>query len=572
MEQPLSPQHRSPISAFWLVAWALCLAPAWLLPNHYPPWSAFHLDAWAATAMLLPALWLVARSPVRSNWTAGPLLLLALLLLVGLQHATGLIVHAGVAWINVAYLLGFLIAWQTGSRWERVASGQAADGLFLAIALAAFLSVGLQLHQWLQMDRLDIWSMGGPGIRPFANMGQPNQLATLLLWGLAALFWWWVRGRARPLIVLAAAVFLLFGLALTGSRTAWIAAVLVNLAVWAWRPLWPQRHAPWVVSALTLFYFLAVFSVDVLAQWLLVGADTGMADVMRARTETRPAIWAMFLDAVSMRPWLGFGWGQVAMANTAAALGNPPLQMFFSHSHNLLLDLVLWCGVPVGLGTMAYLVWWLLSRVLRVRQAADAVLMMPLLVVGNHAMFELPLHYAYFLLPVGLWMGALEVRLGIAPVVTSARWVAVAMVSAAAVLLGLIVRDYARVEPAYQNLRYEWARIRTPVTQVPSVLLLTQWRDFVRMVKLDSQADLAGPDIAWVRNMASLFPSPGFFQLEAIVLARNGMPQQAASALAVMCSMSSPGQCHAVQQHWRQRAASDPVLARVPWPPQGAAR
>ena len=162
--------HSRPISSFWLVGWAICLAPAWLLPNHYPPWTSFHMDAWSAAAMLLPAVWIIANSPVRSNWPVGTMLLMGLMLQVGLQYGSGMIVHAGTAWIQIAYLLGFLVAWQTGERWERIATGQAIDGLLLAIAIAAFLSVGLELHQWLQLDRLGIWSMGGPGIRPFARL------------------------------------------------------------------------------------------------------------------------------------------------------------------------------------------------------------------------------------------------------------------------------------------------------------------------------------------------------------------------------------------------------------------
>ncbi|PIW09923.1 MAG: polymerase, partial [Comamonadaceae bacterium CG17_big_fil_post_rev_8_21_14_2_50_60_13] len=64
----------------------------------------------------------------------------------------------------------------------------------------------------------------------------------------------------------------------------------------------------------------------------------------------------------------------------------------FSHSHNLFLDLVLWCGIPFGLFVSLYLIRWFWLRLRAVRCAEDAVLMLFLLVVGNHAMLELPLH------------------------------------------------------------------------------------------------------------------------------------------------------------------------------------
>jgi hypothetical protein len=304
-----------------------------------------------------------------------------------------------------------------------------------------------------------------------------------------------------------------------------------------------------------------------LSRILLVGDEYVLGEIVRAGRETRPVIWAMFLDAIWQQPIWGYGWGQVALANSAVALMHPPMHIYFSHSHNLFLDLVLWCGLPLGLTVSCFLVWWLVSRALRVRDGSDATLMLALLVVGNHAMLELPLHHAYFLLPVGVFMGAMEVRLGVKPIWTSSRWLIGVILMASTVLLALIVRDYVRVEPAYQNLRFEWARIKTPPTQPPDVLLLTQWRDFVRMVRFDQQKDLSGADIQWMQNIARIFPSPGFFQLTAIALAQKGQPAQAARELATMCSIASDGQCAAVQLHWRALAEKDPILAAVPWPP-----
>lgn len=559
----------TPMSALWLSLWAAMLAPAWLLPNHYPPWSTFHLDAWAAGALLVPAVWLAACSNARTPWSAAQWLLLAIATVPGFQYATGLIVHAGTAWVNGAYLLGLLIAWQTGARWESVRRGQAVDGVLLAVGLAALFSVGLQLHQWLQLDRLDIWSMGGSSARPYANLGQPNQLGTLLLWGLMGLLWGILRERIRPAVAVAAALFVVFGLALTGSRTAWVAVMMLNAAVWCWRRYWPSPRMPWAVMGLTLVFFGATFSIDLLSQILLVGTRYDIADIVRAGTESRPAIWALFLDAAMQRPWWGYGWGQTGMANVAAALAHPPLHMYSSHAHNLFLDLVIWCGWPIGIAASAFLVYWFVSRAVRVRSAEDATLVMALLVVGNHAMLELPLHHAYFLLPVGMLMGALEVRLAIRPLWRAPRWVSAAAIAFTSALLGLIVRDYARVEPAYQNLRFQWAGIKTPATQPPELLLLTQWRDFFRMVALgDGGGPLAASDIAWAQDMTGLYPYPGFFQLTAIAHAINGQPEQAARWLSIMCNMSSVAQCAAVQTHWRALSVDEQHLAAVPWPAQ----
>lgn len=555
-----------PLSSFWMSLWAACTALAWLLPNHYPPWTTFHLDAWMACVMLTTAAWLQIKVRVPVPWTGLPALVAVVSVVPVLQYAAGLVVQAGNAWVSSAYLLGFLLAWLGGARWEAGARGQLGDGLFLAIGLAAFVSVGLALHQWLLLDRLDIWSMGGGAGRPFANLGQPNQLATLLVWGLLALAWAYVRRQIGSHVAIFAATYLLFGMALTGSRTAWVAMALLVMAAWLWRRAWPNARAPWAVTGLAVYFFVCVVSVNPLSRLLLGDVSTGVADVVRVASESRLTIWALFLDASTHQPWFGYGWNQVAMAHMDTALDHPALHVYFTHAHNFFLDLVLWCGWPLGLVASAYLLWWIVSRARRVRGADDAVLFLMVLVIANHAMLELPLHHAYFLLPVGLVMGALDLRLAVAPVYRGARWLDFAVWLVAAALLALIIRDYARVEPSYQTLRFEWARIKTSPAKPPDVVVLTQWRDYVAMAKTDLGKAVSDEELQRMENITSLYPNTGFFQVLAMSLARRGQTDRAAHWLDVMCSVLSVAQCGGVRAAWIQQAAQDPALAAVPWP------
>ena len=55
-------------------------------------------------------------------------------------------------------------------------------------------------------------------------------------------------------------------------------------------------------------------------------------------------------------------------------------------------------------------------------KTSGLLLMTLLLVTTNHALLELPLHHAYFLLPVGLVIGALDQRMAREPVFTTAPW------------------------------------------------------------------------------------------------------------------------------------------------------
>jgi O-antigen ligase len=572
---PQAAIRGSSLSGFWLACSVVGIALAWLLPNHYAPWTTFHMDAWMACVLSVVAGWLFLRARAAAPWTGTPLVLLLAVALPGLQYATGLVVQPGTAWICTAYLLGFLLAWLAGAQWESGTPGQLGEALLAAVGIAALLSVGLALHQGLLLDRLDVWAMGGGATRATANLGQPNQLGTLLVWGLLAIGWAHVRQRIGVGVSLFAAAFLMLGIAMTGSRTAWVALLLLMAAVWWWRRLWPHRGTPLALAGLGAWFMLCVATVGPLLQWILGVVDSDVADIVRISGEARPTLWALFLDASLQRPWFGYGWGQVSLAFMEVAKEHPSLQVHFSHSHNLFLDLILWCGWPLGLAFSAFLLWWIVSRALRVRNAQDALLFLVVLVVANHAMLELPLHHAYFLLPVGLVMGALDMRLGIRARLQAGRWrlplVGILWLLATAMLAG-IIRDYTRVETAYQGLRYEWANIRTPPVQPPDVLLLTQWRDFVRMVKWDSTQPVSAAELRWMEHVTSLNPNIGLFQIYAMALARSGQPDKAAHWLQTMCKALPEAQCARVASFWRFKAGSDPVLAAVPWPSGAEAR
>lgn len=558
---------KQPMTSFWLVGWALALAVAWLLPNHYPPWSSFHMDAWLAVVLSLATAGVVVRSRGPVAWHGIALLVGVLVFIPGLQYGLGMVMLSGTAWVSTAYLIGFLLALLTGAQWESVSAGQLEDGLFLAIGVAALLSVGLQMHQWLSLDLLDIWSMGDGYGRPFANFGQPNQLGTFLLWGLLATAWGLARQRIGVWTALFMSVYLLFGLALTQSRTAWVAVVMLIGASWFWRRLWSDRRWPWFAAGLGLYFVACVMTIGWLNQIFLLTLPQDVVDIVRISTESRPAIWALFIDAALQRPWLGYGWDQVGLAQLAAAIDHPRLHVLFLHSHNLFLDLMLWLGIPAGLFVSGYLVRWLWLRLRAVRDAEAAVLLLFLLVVGNHAMLELPLHHAYFLLPVGLVMGALNVRLNVRPVLVAGRWSVVVVWFVSVALLALLIRDYSRVETSYQDLRFEWARIKTKVRGgPPEVLLLNQWREFIRLARFEPSSGMSAEELDWMRKVTSTYPSVGSFHKLAGALAMNRHPDEAQLWLKRMCKIVPESQCVAVKAAWANQSLQNPDFAAVPWP------
>jgi O-antigen ligase len=552
-------------SPFWLVAWSMVSAISWLLPNHYRPWLAFHLDAWTSICLLIAgyAVFWCAAKPMILHRIA---LFAALWMLIPLlQFSFGLIHVAGVAWISSAYIAGFYLALLLGAQWETNAPKQPVNGLFLAIGVASVISVGLQLQQWLQIEGLELWKMGGGAERPYANFGQPNQLGTLLLWGLLATAWGWLRGQVNARLAIVMAAFVLFGLALTGSRTAWFGTSLVVVAGWLWRRLWPNARTPWVVTSLAL-YFVVCVVIQADLRSLLIGDAALPSEYLNPMSgQQRLIAWSAFADALLQRPWFGYGWSQVVSAQLAVATEHPTLNGVFTSTHNLFLDLLIWCGIPLGLLIALALVAWLWRKLKAIRSAEDVILVMFLVVVANHAMLELPLHYAYFLLPVGLVMGVLNSRMGEVTVFVLPRWLSAGIWMGATLLLVLIIRDYSRIEPSHENFRMQQMRIKVAHIDAPDVLMLTQWREFIEVGRTEPTANMSASDIDRIRTVVNLFGGALFIHKLATALALNQQAGEAQLWLRRLCKSAPLQDCIDAQAVWNNQSLKYPDIAAIPW-------
>ena len=558
----------APMTPLWLTVWGIALSCTWLLPNHYMPWTAFHTDALCALTFLVGAAAVAMRSHGPLEWSRSALLVAAALCLPALQYLGGRVMFAGQMWIVSTYLLGLLLALLVGQRWEQAKPGQLADGLFFAIGIASIVSVSLQLQTWLgliETGMFDIWSMGLSGARPYANLGQPNQLGTLLIWGLLACTWAFQTQRIGAFGAVLMAGFLLIGVALTQSRTAWLGLAFLVAGSWLWRRLWRTPAMPWVVTGLFLFFWASHPLLHLLRELLGLGAES---EYFRQgpQGDLRFSAWRMLVSAALEHPWLGYGWTTIARAQLEVAQRFPALYPTFGYSHNLFLDLILWLGIPLGLFFSVALVTWFVGIVLRVVDAKDAVLVMCLGAVGIHAMLEFPLAYAYLLLPAGAMAGVLNRRYG-GRVWATPRWSFFLIWLLAAFAVVIVIRDYFRIESSFREVQFEAARIGTlPIGEPPDVLLLTQLREDINFMRYEVKEGMTDRELESLRAIATAYPSGGRSYKIARALALNHQPLQASEWLQKVCKISSPDECALIQRVWKRDASANPLIEAVNWP------
>jgi len=553
-----------------LVVFAALAVVPWLLPVHQAPWPTFHSEAAMAAAFLVPAAWLVmSRS---GPWPVGmpEACLLALAGVPLLQAAAGMYVHPAEASLVGACLVAFAMAVILGRRAQEAVPFALADGLFVSVTLAALMSAGLAAYQWLELDGLGllVGSLGPDG-RIRANVGHPNNLSTLLAWGLVGLCWLRRDGRLGAATAFVAALLMLLGLALTQSRTGWLqVALLAGLAL-----LWRQQlgdRIPWRAAlALAALFALMVLALEPLGRAL--AHDVSRTLEHQTEAGKRPQIWAMALEGVVLQPWRGYGWNQGVLAHVAVAEHYPDLHVAVGHAHNIALDLLLWNGVPLGLALcVGSLLWWR-NRLREPRTARQALLLAALSVFVLHALLELPHLYAFFYLPVGLLIGTLAGTALPAPRTGLPRVAVGIGFSALAAWLLAAMTDYVRIEEQAASYRLYESRIGLdgpPPISRPLVLISLQ--QMLLAQRVEPRSGMSDDEIDHMRATALRVPTVGLLFRYAKASALNASAGDAAWALSRLCAMHRAQECLAARRDWCQAARHQPELRAIHWPAEPA--
>lgn len=545
-----------------LAVLAILFSLAWLVPNHTRPWLAFYSDAIVASVLLLIAGWVFIRSPGRFELVGIGFFFVLLATVPGLQFAVGLIHSSGTAWINSLYLVGFSLAIFLGWHWEKSTPGQCLDFLFLAICCAAVVSVGIQLMQWLQLTSGNFWVLHSGRSRFFANMAQPNQLASLLLLGVLGVTWGYARKAVGGALALVFIAYLLLGVALTESRTAWlnIAGILVALFLF-WRKGRP-KYLAWVLVGFGVYFAALNFSLPAINNLLF-----GEATVRRALGDPiRLAFWKSLVVTLMESPWFGYGWGQTTAA-VFAATNFPDTGAMTKHSHNLLLDLFLYNGLLLGglvVAVVAATAWRLAGCLKREHFIIPAIAVGVLLV---HAMLELPLHYAYFLLPFGMMIGVLsrseacsgEVRY------SCPKSIAIGFVMVVAASLWITIADCLEAERTYYNVYFGKKGKAVPPEMQPELRVLTQWRDRLVLANTIPGAGLTPERERWMNGVVIATPESFLIFQLAQSLALNGEAAKAKAWLEKMCKMAPDSVTQDLTDQWDSAAEGNERYRLVDW-------
>ncbi len=338
-------------------------------------------------------------------------------------------------------VMPFLISWGCIALvtlvllWAHQRAQQAAmlHAVVLAWVTAACLSALIGLAQYFDATAwAGVWLNHTEPGQAFGNLRQRNQFATLLNIGLAALLWYaarrapttatpklqrptWLAAATHAALLLAAAL-LAAGNAASASRTGLLQLGLMTLLAWFWQRQ-PKHTGParlrFTLVQQVLLCALLSYAAASLVLPLLAGLDPlGSGAWARLRAgdaacSSRLTLWGNVLHLISLKPWLGWGWGELDYAHFITLYPGTRFCDILDNAHNLPLHLAVELGLPVALlvcTAVATLVWR--AKPWREPDASRQLAWVVLAVVGLHSLLEYPLWYGPFQMAtlLALWL------------------------------------------------------------------------------------------------------------------------------------------------------------------------
>ena len=502
----------------------LLLGLSWLSTEHFAPWLSFHSEllAFAGLSLLVSAQLL---GP--NNKRAFPKIGIAVLMVAlvpPIQWITGISFFVGDAVMSSLYLIGLAMALAVGYSWPNSQGlpERHIQTLMLVLSIGAILSAAVGWVQWFSVEQI-----GGTLVVPsstgraIGNLAQPNQLATLLLMGLAAYVYLHKHRVVSGSTFAVGVIFMSVALAMTQSRTGWLSALMMVIFwVWKGRQSASRLHA-WLAVLWLGITFLLARSLPEISNVLLITSEALPRSI--DSSGSRWGIWQQVSNAIGQSPWVGYGWNQTFTAQTAGAPAHASDQNYI-FAHNLFLDLLAWNGIPAGIALVAGLVWWFFTRMATSRNTDSVAAMTVLLPFAVHSLLEFPFAYAYFLFPAGLLIGIVEASVTGSAQLKVVKPLLTAIFGVWILASAWVVLEYIAIEEDYRIVRFENLRIGTTPTSyaLPDIRILTQMRAMLIAARIEVQPGMSPEQIELMRKAAMRFPYGLLAYKYALALALNG--------------------------------------------------
>lgn len=384
----------------------LVLGLCFLIPTDATFWRTF-LSEYLVFIAVFFLLISISFNKVKLPKILIPILVFACIPLI--QFALGQIYLWTIAICSFFYLIVFCFTIVGAYTSENIHKSKLMTYLCITFIVSGSICVVMACSQWLNFYIQYLPTLGLIGSRPFANFGQPNHLSTFLFVGVVSVWYLYETNRLKSYFLYLIALFLIFGIALTQSRTAWVVCLCIAFFYSLIKTPAQLKLNTLCFGSLFASYIVFISTLPTLTKILeqLFQLDLTKTKDIISRASSgheRLSLWQQSWDLILLQPWQGYGWNQVGVS-IVENIDKFYWGLWYTSSHNIVLDIFLWVGIPLGILILAYVCWLFYTLLIHAKSKEAYLSLLMILPIIVHASLEYPLSYSYFLLPLGLLLG-----------------------------------------------------------------------------------------------------------------------------------------------------------------------
>jgi O-antigen ligase len=539
----------------------ILLAFSYIVPIIGQPWISAQNEvlAFAGVVLLVFHAAKVNRTRVIINSPLCILLLMQGALFI--QFITGRVHYTGdfVNWM--LYLLTSclcILAGQTFTVKGETTEYSLSIKLAIVFVCVSLISVIIAIAQSLNLYLDSEWIVRTVGSRAGSNLGQPNHFATLCSIGLVSLMYLAERFNFKKLTTYLGALFLLFGLVLSASRTGVLEVILISVGGYLF---YRKIRQDYLINPI---FVIGGYWVIRLA-WQLWSAQTSevidYVSIVQLETSpgSRTCVWKSLIDSGVTRFWSGWGLGQIYEAQQNAISLNPCGDSY-TYAHNIVIELFVGLGVLGLLLSIGFIAWFFkVSRNAKTIEEGYCVGVIGVVVV--HSQLEFPYAYAYLLFPIMLLIGRVTyIQESSSSKVLSIPRATVMMLLLTIVLIGSIwCVDYFRSQEEFRRVRFEMLKIGQIDRgyRSPRVYLLTQLSEAMEAIRVVPSQKITAEQLRLLERTSARFPWPVLSSRYATALALNDDVNAAVRQLNIIHSVYGDRIFLGLLQRWREAESDD---------------
>jgi len=199
----------------------------------------------------------------------------------------------------------------------------------------------------------------------------------------------------------------------------------------------------------------------------------------------------------------------------------------------VLLDLIIWNGIPLGTVIITYFACWFIWLNQQAKNTISIIAIMMVCTVLIHAMLEFPQRYAYFLLTCGFLLGIVQAQTPVLKGIILNKHLLRLSLVVSLLLIIAILRDY-NVYVLNSNLLFNKKRPNAEFMGSGKIFVLTQFEQRLKWIELNPQNVLSEADLVEWGNFIKNKPTPYNLRKYAKLLAYNGKVEQAQQQIFIL--------------------------------------